>query len=394
MRKLRPLLAALVAALVPPTLPAQAPGYDGLAGPYGTGGGGGRADLVGAAPRPGTGVGGAPGQGGPQAARQRVTALLQEASQLLDQALASYGAVGRVARWQSSSGRDSYFFREKAPYREASKAAEAFGADLLEAHGKLVTADHLVDEMEVGGDAYWALEQRLEWTRQATLFAVLRRWGTRRQLKYDTWALGDEETRPLLATADRMDELDLPRGSGVRKQVVVMPGLVEPMAAGYLDDLEASLEEAEGARDLLEREASSRRKTSLSGWVYLDYTTDSLVDSFARPQVVRFAAAMARAQANFNAALLAVEAPTHGFSDPDHTRLRQLMIRHAKALVWGDYHRLRVVDWKGLVTRDRFLFEGDRLRGRFDLDTEGREAQHWESVLAYMKRQVGTQALD
>ena len=390
MRKLRPILAALVAALLTPQLPAQAPGYGGLRGPYGTGDGSAQAptgsDAIGA------GVAAAPA--GPQQDRRRAGALLQESGRLLEQALVSYAEIGRTARWQSNSGRNSYFFKEKARYRKAVAAAEDLDKDLLEAYGKLVAVDHLVDEMEVGGDAYWALEQRLEWTRQATLFDVLRRWGTRRRLKFDTWALGDEQTRPILATADRMEVLELPETSGVRDGVVVMPSLVEPFAGEYLDDLEASLEEAEAARDLLEREASSRRTRSLTGWVYLDYTTDSLFDSFVRPQAVRFTVAMARAQAAFNAAVLAVESPTRGFSQDDHTRLRSLMIRHSKALVWGDHHRLRRVDWKGLVTRERYLFEGETLRGRFDLDTEGREAEHWQEVRTYMKRQVGTQALD
>jgi hypothetical protein len=385
-------MGALAAALLTPTLPAQQPSFGDLNGPYGTGPGGAPSPATLAGPSSGTGDGRvAPG---PQADRLRAGALLQDASILLEQALGSYAEVARTARWQSNTGRNSYFFKDKAQFRKASSAAEAFDKDMLEAYGKLVAADHLVDEMEVGGDAYWALEQRLEWTRQATLFDVLHRWGTRRRLKYDTWAFGDEETRALLSTADRVDTLELPEGSGVRDDVVVMPSLVEPMAGGFLDDLEASLEEAEEARSLLEREATSRRKRSLTGWVYLDYTTDSIFDSFVRPQAVRFSVAVARAQAEFNAALLAVESPTRGFSDADHTRLRMLMIRHAKVLVWGDHHRLRRVDWKGMVTRERFLFEGDKLRGRFDLDTEGREAQHWESVLGYMKRQVGTQALD
>lgn len=392
-RSIRPLLAALACTLTPP-LAAQVD-FGGLAGGPGALGQGSESSspLEVAAGDSGQGSALDPSAHPASTRWSGAATSLNQAADALDQALEAYGEIRSRAPQETYGVGKKFFYSDLASYRQAVTQADRFGDAMKTAYGQLKDVEPRIAGMETTGEPAWALEARTEWTRLVTVYDQLYTWGTRRDLKYDTLAWGDEQKRPLMSTAWQVSSLDLPSSPGVRRQTRLLPSQAAPISTRQLDLLDEALAEAEEARQMVEREriapasAADERRT-LGGWIDVRFTTTSIFDSFIRPQTVRFGLAMTRAKAALNGAMLATEAPSDGrFDDPTHTRLRLAMLRYAKLAWWGDYRFLRVVSGWGVIQRTLYVFDGSGFRNQHRLDTGGIESEHLEDVLRFTQFQ-------
>lgn len=327
----------------------------------------------------------------PETSRARGQRLLDTSGALLARCLENYQQMVLLATEQSDSGRNKYSFADKSAYRSAGRLADALGTDMLEAQGALRTAESLIGAMELQGEPAWALELRLEWTSQVTVFDQLRDWCQRRVLRYDTWAFADQETRAVLRTAAQLEALELPRRTGVRAETHLATSQAEPLASRWIAAADARVAEASDAHRILDeqrlRPQAGEGEATRMGWTLYRYNTVVLFDGTVRRQAVRYAAAMLRAKAALNAAILATEAPTGRFSEKNHTDLRGLMMRYGLQVQWGDRTFLEVPGTLG-AKRKHWLFDGSGFHDQHRVRTRGLESRYMDDVLEYAARYV------
>lgn len=325
-----------------------------------------------------------PAEGELERSRRR----LEESSRLLARALRSYAALFVLADNRTLNGRNRFYFGDKGKYRQGERRADELSADLIEVSNALDEVERLVARMEPKLEPAWVLEQKCEWTRQATVYNGLLRWGRARAMKYNGPKWGDSETRETLVNASRLRFQRLPRSSGNRPESILSPSLMEPVVDRSVRAGLDLIDVARAARDDLESFKKNRRDVAdpkSFGWNYLDFEDDQTFDRSAEPAAIRFSLAVLQAKAHMNAAILAAEGPNLHSSEKSHNDVRRLILKLVPLATYGDTHYLRVRSSWGFVTREAYLFEGGGFRKQDWISTSGRETEYLRDVMKYFK---------
>ena len=302
----------------------------------------------------------------------------------LDRALVAFEEFMKTTEAQGTSRSGRYLFQDLGRYRRAEARALELSGDLGAAAQELAEVARALPELERRGEPMWALEGRVAWTRQVTLYDQLLEWSRARRLTYQGARSRDRIEMPMLLVQATLEAIPLPRTPGVRAGSLLTHPRTEALVEGLTREGEAAVREAEQARQILEREAK-RSFRGFTGWVTMRYSTASLFDVLIKPQATRLAVASLRAKAALNAAVLAAEAPNQGpLSEVNRTAVRSLARRWAAVACWGESRFLDIEESR--PERSLYVYDGDDFADRHRIRTRGPEAGYLEDTVGILRR--------